>query len=415
MNYLNKLVLSYVNSTESLRAQILKDHQNDEYIKLMKQQKVLSRIEVKHWRGAHQCAIDIDRPDRSELMDVFDDAVLDPHLITTLQTRFLNVLNIPAEIYDLESGETDSDLTPLIQKKWFYDATRMILESIPFGFTPEQWSFKPGKDLQWEVARVRVFPREHCVPEWNAIRPDVNGDELIYLHDEKYSRHYMIIDSGELGLLLPASRYTIFKKYAINHWNRYQDIFGIPPVTATTNSRDEAIWDKIETNLKAMSNSLGSIFPEGTDLKVHENTNTDVYNLFLQAAKYADEQISKLFLGGSGSTDEKSHVGSAEVHERTKNDYTKADVRLCEHIWNDKYLPFLTSWGYPLEGKGVRFNMSSKLKLADSQLAIDTWIGENFDIDEQYIEKTYGTPVIGRKTSGTAPDTDPASSTSEGK
>lgn len=396
MNAINKLVLSYVNRSESLRAEIMRSSQNQEFIKLMKQQKILSRIAVKNWRGAHQCAIDIDRPDRSELMDVFDDAILDPHLLTVLQTRYLNVLNIPAEVYDLEQGEIDDDLTQLIRKRWFYDATRMGLESIPFGFSPLQWSFKPGKDVPWEVARVVVFPREHCVPEYNAVRPDVNGDELIYLHEEKYSRHYMIIDTEDLGLLLPASRMTIFKKFALNHWSRYQDIFGIPPVTATTNSRDEAVLDTIEKNLRSLGNSLGGIFPDGTDLTVHENTNTDIYNLFLEACKYADEQNSKLFLGGSGNTDEKAHVGAAEVHERSKNDITKADVRYMEHVWNDRYLPFLTSWGYPFEGKGIRFNMSSKLKLADSQLAIDEWISQKYEIDEQYIEETYGTPIIGR-------------------
>lgn len=397
MNIINKLVLSYINNHDSLRAEILGQSKESDYIKLMRQQKILSRIEVKTWRQAHQTAIDIERPMRDELMDIFDDALLDPHLRAVLQSRYLNVLNIPAEVYDLETDEEDEELTPLIRKKWFYDATRMILEAIPFGFTPFKWDFLPGKDLAWEVARVKVFARDHCVPEWNAIRPDVSGEELIYLHEKPYDRFYTIVDTEDLGLLLPAARYTIFKKYAINHWNRYQDIYGIPPISANTNSRDEAVWDKIEKNLKSMSNSLGGIFPDGTELKVHEMSNTDTYNLFLQAIILADQQISKLFLGGGSSMDEKAFVGSAEVQERTKNDIVKADARFAEHIWNDRFLPFLTSWGYPFEGKGIRFNMSSKLKLADSQLAIDTWISQNFDIDEAYIEETYGTPIIGRK------------------
>lgn len=397
MNAINNLVLSYVNKNKSLKDEILKGSQSEEYIKLMRQQKELSRIEVKHWRGAHEDAIDIERPSREELMNVFDDALLDAHLLTVLQTRFLNVLNIPAEIYDLESGEIEEDLTPLIEKRWFYDATRMILESISHGYSPIQWHFRKGTETPWEVAKVNIVPREHCVPEWNAIRPDVSSDDLVYLHDAPYNMHYMIIDSGELGLLLPASRMTIFKKFAINHWSRYQNIFGIPSVTATTNSRDDAIWDKIEKNLRSLGNSLGGIFPEGTELSVNEMSNTDVHNLFLESAKYADESNSKLFLGGSGSTDQKAFVGSAEVQERTKNDITKADVRLCSHVWNDQFIPLLNAWGYPLEGKGIRYNMSSKLKLADSQLAIDTWISQKYDIDEQYLSETYGTPIIGKK------------------
>lgn len=398
MNFIDKLALWHIDRNESLRAEIVGKSNDSDFIKLMRQQKILSRIEVKNWRAAHQDAIDIDRPTREELMTVYDDAMLDPHLVAVIQQRILDVLNIPAEVYDIESGETDEDLTKLIQKRWFFDTTKMILESIPYGFTPMKWDFQPGTDsLQWEVGKVSVFAREHCVPEYNGIRPDVSGEEVIHFHDKPYNRFYMMIDSGELGLLLSASRYTIFKKYALNHWNRYQDIYGIPPISANTASRDDEVWDKIEKNLRSMGNSLGGIFPDGTELKVHEMSNTDTYNLFQQAIKTADEQISKLFLGGSGNMDEKSHVGSAEVQERSKKDIMKADVRMCEHEWNDRMLPFLTSWGYPFDGKGIRFNMSRKLPLANNQLEIDQWISQQFEIDESYIEETYGTPLMGRK------------------
>ena len=397
MNAIDKIVLAYAKSRPSLRSEILGGSKEAEFIKLMRQQKVLSRIAVKNWRQAHQSAIDIYRPTREELMDVYDDALLDPHLQAVLQARYLNVLNIPVEAYDLETDEVDEELTPLIQKRWFYDATLAILESIPKGFTPIRWHFKPGEELEFEVAGIEVLPREHCLPEWNAIRPDVNGDELYNLEDHPYNRYYMMIDSGELGLLLPASRFTIFKKYGINHWNRYQDVFGVPAISATTTSRDEAIWEVIEQNIKSLSSALGGVFPVGTEVTAHEMKNTDAHLLFLECCKYADQQLSKLFLGGSGGMDEKAFVGSAEVQERTKSDIIKGDVRLCQHVFIDQIIPLLISWGYPFRGKGIRFNMSSKLKLADSQLAIDRWISQHFEIDESYVEETYGTRIIGRR------------------
>jgi len=397
MNAIDKFALNRVNNNEALRAEIIGKSKEADFIKLMRQQKILYRIEVKNWRAAHQDAIDIERPTREELMNIYDDAMLDPHLGAVINQRILDVLNIPAEVYDLDTGEEDEDATKLIQKRWFYDANKFLIETVPYGFSPLKWDFKQGTNLQWEVAKVSIFAREHCVPEYNGIRPDVSGEEIIYFHDKPYNRFYMLIDSGDLGLLLKASRYTIFKKYAVNHWNRYQDIYGIPPISANTSSRDDEVWDKIEKNLRGMSNSLGGIFPDGTELKVHEMSNTDTHNLFQQAIKEADEQNSKLFLGGSGNMDEKSHVGSAEVQERSKKDIMKADVRMCEHEWNDRILPFLTSWGYPFEGKGIRFNLSSKLPLANNQLEIDKWVSENFEIDEGYVEETYGTPVTGRK------------------
>ena len=397
MNALQKLVLGYVRNNESLKAAISNDKFEEAFIKLQRETKYLTRIEVKQWRDAHQLAIDIDRPMYADLMDTYDDSMLDPHQRTVANSRFLNVLNIPAEVYDLDTGETDDDLTGLILHRWFYQATRLMLESIGFGYSPLQFHFREGKDLRYEVSKVTCVPREHIVPDWNAIRIEKNSDELVYFDDPKYSKFYVLIDSGDLGVLLNASRFTIFKKNAINHWSRYKEIYGIPPRTATTNSRDNAVWDKLERQLKEMGNSMSAVLPEGTEFKVHEMTAADPFNIFLQAAKYADEQISKLWLGQTMTTDNGSSKSQSEVHERTGDNYTKADVRLCEHHWNDRIFPLLIEWGYPLEGKGLRFNMSSKLKLAETQLEIDTWISQNFEIDESYIEETYGTPVSGRR------------------
>ncbi len=397
MNAIDRLVAKYVDSRESLKTHFSKSDQMKAFIKLQRQTKYLSRVEVKTWREAHQWAIDLENPHRDYLMDVFDDSMLDPHLRTVVQSRILNVVNTPTEIYDIDTGEADTDAENLMDRKWFYDLVKLIVESILYGYTPIRWVFGEGKDLAWEVKAVKCFHRDHVIPEWNAIRKDLNTNELVYLHEPPYNRFYMIIDSGELGLLHNCSRYTIFKKYAINHWSRYQDIFGIPPRTAKTSSRDEAVWDKLEQQLKNMGHSMSAVLPEGTDFQVHSDSTADPYNVFLQAAKFADEQNSKIILGQTMTTDNGSSKSQSEVHERKEDNFTKADMRLVEHVINDRIMPFLINWGYPLEGKAFRFDRSSKLPIAKNQLEIDTWISQNFDIEEEYVTETYGTPIIGRK------------------
>jgi hypothetical protein len=397
MNAIDKMVAKYVESRKGLKTHISKNEQDKAFIKLQRLTKYLSRVEVKTWREAHQAAIDIENPRRDYAMDVYDDAMLDPHLKTVTQSRILNVVNTPGEIYQIDNNEVNEDLAKLFDRMWFYDFIKLAVESVLYGYSPVKFYMGEGRDLAWEVKKVRCFHREHFVPEWRAVRKDLSSNDLIYIDEPPYNRFYMIIDTGELGLLLQCSRFTIFKKYAVNHWSRYQDLFGIPARTVKTNSRDDAVWDKLESQLKAMGNSLSAVLPEGTDFQIHSDNTGDPYNVFLQAAKFADEQNSKIILGQTMTTDDGSSKSQSEVHERTAGNITKADIRFAEHIINDQLFPFLIDWGYPLEGMAYRFDQSSKLKLADSQLEIDTWVSQQFDIDEQYVEEVYGAKIVGRK------------------
>lgn len=135
MNVIDNFILTLAKNNKAVKGALSKDREQELFVKLQKQMKYLSRVEVKKWRNAHQQALDHERPMRVELLEVFEEALLDPHLRTVIQTRILNVLNLPVEIYDLDTGEVDEDATRLFEHKWFYDATYEILMAIQFGYS----------------------------------------------------------------------------------------------------------------------------------------------------------------------------------------------------------------------------------------------------------------------------------------
>ena len=55
--------------------------------------------------------------------------------------------------------------------------------------------------------------------------------------------------------------------------------------------------------------------------------------------------------GQTGTSDEKSFVGSAEVHERVLDKFTEARLKRVQDIVNYKLLPFLQYHGYPITDK----------------------------------------------------------------
>lgn len=367
-----------------------------ELIRLQRTTKFLQRIEVKNWRDSHQEAIDLDNPKYEGLMEVYEDAMLDPHLRSVTQARTLNVLNTAFNILDEVTQEPD-DSYQYLDKMWFYNFMKDAHQSLYYGYTPLEFHFDQGSDLSWEVSQCKTFYREHVIPQWRAIVPDVNGTEKLYIDEPPYNNNFLLINAENLGLLLQCARYTIFKKYSINHWSKFQDVFGIPGRVAKTDSRDEEVLDMLEHNLREMGASMSMIAPFDSEFEIFEASNTDAYNVFLEAANLADSQVSKIILGQTMTTDNGSSRSQSEVHERKENSFTKSDLRFIEHVINGQLFPFLIKWGYPLEGKVFKFDQSNKLPLAKSQLEIDTWISQNFDIEEDYIERTYGTPVEGRK------------------
>src|SRR5690606_24150430 len=103
-------------------------------------------------------------------------------------------------------------------------------------------------------------------------------------------------------------------------WARCTEKFGDPLLTATSNSSDPTKIKRLETMLRMLGESAMAVLPEGTTLDIKtEARQGDPYNLYLQQAKYNDEQISKRLLGGTMVSDNGSSRSQSEVHERSLN------------------------------------------------------------------------------------------------
>ena len=278
--------------------------------------------------------------------------MIDTHFKDRLPNlELMNLQNVSFEIIDIKSGEPDEEATKLLHRQWFYKLLGFVVEAVLYGYSPLKFTFDQSEVLKWEVDDITIFHRDHVVPEWQAIRIDVDGSEIIELSQPPYHRFYLIIDTQDLGLLLNCARFTIFKKQAINHWSRYQEVFGIPPLIVKSNSRDSSVNNKIDKGLKNTGSELHLRVPMGTEVEFPSNPNaSDPYNVFLQAAEYADKQISKVVLGQTMTTDDGSSKSQSEVHERTLDSITRADIRLAEHVFNKQVIPLLLRVGLPPRG-----------------------------------------------------------------
>ena len=372
----------------------------DGYIKVTEHLRTLYSADVGKWRRAHQSAISTLRPRYVNLMDVYEDALLDPHLSAVLQHRTLNVLNTPFRIK--KDSEIDEALTRLFNKRWMYDLIQEIQCSIYFGYSCIEFKF----DDNGEVSGINSILRHHIVPQKNSLLPNTMLDEGIDITEAPYNNVYVLVKNNSLGLLLECAKYAIFKKHATAHWQQLQQLFGIPMRVGRTNSRKKAVIDKIFKSLKNMGTAGYGVLPEGTAIEIIENGKNDPYNIFMKAIEVVNNELSMRVLGTPNS-DKGGSYAKEKVNYDRHNDLTYADLRYVAFVINDQVLPLLSKWGYDLEGAEFDFDPTWSLKVADSQLEVDKWLLENYELSKDYIYDTYGVQVEDKEKPQATPVAEP--------
>ena len=95
----------------------------------------------------------------------------------------------------------------------------------------------------------------------------------------------------------------------------------------TIDSKDVIIFEGINGQIKK--------------IEIPKDTSTDGYQSFSNLNAFADAQLSKRILGGTGVSDEKSFVGSAELHERMLQYRIKVDKLIFKFYMNEEIIPRL--------------------------------------------------------------------------
>jgi SPP1 gp7 family putative phage head morphogenesis protein len=240
------------------------------------------------------------------------------------------------------------------------------------------------------VQKAHLFPRENCLPNYDSLLPDVYGETLVSITGNP---NYLRVYQNDLGLLLKATPFTILKRHAKAFWSRFQELFGIPFRHAKYTGNDSRVIDTLYQNLKEMGSAAFGVFPAGAEIGFLENSKSDAYSVFLEAIKQANEEISQLVLGTPASQNDMGSFARDKVSYEKEGDISYADLRFVQFVINDELFPLLNQWGYNFEGLQFIFEPSWKLPLAGTQLEVDRWIAEKYEISEEYITETYGVPV----------------------
>lgn len=254
----------------------------------------------------------------------------DGHLKAVINQRSNAVL---AESYTI-TGDSD-----FFKGKWFRDFIRLSVESIFWGFSVVSLDFsETEKPKVKPIDRAYINPtNEQFIPvpfsmTYNGVPLDAFNDALFVKYDEE-------------GLLSIAARYVIWKSFSLSDWARYSEKFGMPTVIVKTDSTSEDELNKLMQMIANMGSNGGAILDKRDEFMFAEASKTDAHQVFLELTKLMNEEISKIIVGQTMTTDNGSSQSQANVHERVLETFTMSDLTFVQFIVNDMLLPWLVKSG----------------------------------------------------------------------
>ena len=350
----------------------------------VRQQHSIYRQEVSNWQQARLERTNPEEPFTYLLQELYKDVMIDSHLTAITENRILRIINKRFVLQD-KKGVADYERSEFLNTRWFTDAIRYAMESIFYEYSLLHFE----KDVDGKILKVRNIPREHINADRKLLVKSVYDTTGLPFMEFPYDLAFAKLYDG-YGLLEKAAPLTVLKRHSWASWDEFEQIFGMPIRIAKLGSLSEGVKDEVASWLKTMGTASYGVFPQFADIEIKESNNRDAFNVFMKKIETVNTELSILINGQTMTTSDGSSRSQAEVHERTEDEITEADLKLVTHWLNDVIVPLLRNCGYDIkedERIGVELITDPKEKMhIDEKIMMHS----GFQLSKDYLEKTYG-------------------------
>lgn len=233
-----------------------------------------------------------------------------------------------------------------------------------------------------------IIPPEHIDPYEQLVRKTAYGEDR---EDKSYKDKKNVVFVGEpddFGLLLPATIQCIYKRAAMNDYAQYSVLAGTNFQTIKYRGKmpDQKQREAIRRQVLEAKGGVIDLPPD-IDVLTENQSSTSQNQLFENKLKYHDEQLAKLILGQTMTTDDGSSYAQAEVHERQQETIFDADAKAIIDMLNYDFIESHEMLGITMSGRW-QFADNNSVK-TEKNIEIDLKLkelGYNFT-PEQIAEK----------------------------
>lgn len=347
-----------------------------------------TNIDIDKWRRAIQTAESVMNPNRTALYNIYFDIILDAHLSSVIDKRKIAVIKCP--ITFTKDGTDVPEISNLAKQPWFQDMLSDLLDTRFWGFTLLEFAFNSDKTISY-----KMVPRKHVRPMAGHVLRNENDQTGIPFRDPPECNY--LVEAGEfddLGLLMKAAQYVIYKRNCFGDYAQYTELFGQPLRKGKYNPYDEASRLALKQSMEEMGSSPWVIYPEGTDIEFIEAKSPGGSNdLYKGLIEICNNEISKLIVGQTLTTESGSKGARSlgDVHMQVQQEIHFSDRLFIKNILNNQLKNLLILHGFNMDGGEFDFVDNESISLTD-MIDIDTKLRDFLPLDDDYYYETYNKP-----------------------
>lgn len=354
---------------------------------------------LKDWKEAVETAISEYNANRIDLADIYKSMLTyDSQIISTIQQRKLSAMQQSIVLYN-NDGTINEEQTMILNlptganKTWITNFVSYTLDAIFWGFELLMIDYKDGELIVTKIPERNIIPHDHIILK--DTRYTKSETNKIDYTDKKYANNFCSIsytgDLRDLGLLSACAPY--FYSKCTGNWKMHADKFGMLTRVLKTDSSDKV---KMMGGYKALEQQTRAnfiIIDKEEELLFEGDGRTDIA-MYKNLNEYCDSCISKIILSQTGTTDEKSFVGSANVHMGIFEKIINTDKYFVEHILNTELKPKLVKLGIIKEDVYFGFEKQNDVNIKEELENLILLKNLGFEVDANYIKTKYNIDVI---------------------
>jgi hypothetical protein len=368
------------------------------------------KVDINNWRGAHkQAEAIIGTGARVQLYDMYDDALLDPHLSGVIEKRIMSITN--HKLRFLNDNKEVEEVTDIIKGKGFRELLRNMMWAKMWGIGLEELTKDDfGNLVTYSVPRKHIRPRTQQIvqEQFGADGTGISYREGIYLNT-----CVEIGTPNDLGLLLKAVPFVLYKRGCWGDWSQYAEVFGMPTKIGRYNGYDDATRIALEAALNDAGSALSIVIPEEAKLEFLESkTTTGSSDLYKDLANACDDQLSILILGNTETTKSSASSGYAQssTHANQQEQIAEDDRAYIIGYLETEVRRVFKAMGLPMDGGEWQFEPEQEHVQLKDRVIIDTTLrNAGLPIDDDYFYTKYSIPKPDNyeKQKKTAPEVKP--------
>lgn len=337
-------------------------------------------LDVGHWRDAMKAA---DRGKRERLYNLYRDVILDNVLGRAIEKRIEAITN--AELLFIRDGKPVEEMDTLIDSTAFEELLTEIMNAKFWGISVIE--LVPGEDVEFYS-----IPREHIRVDLKQIVINPGDEQGIPYEDDDF---LIPTGKGDMGLILRAAPYVIYKRGGFGDWAQFAELFGMPFKLGKYAGHDETTRKELEEALDRAGSSPWLVVPKESDVELKDGSGAaGGGDLFDKLRKACNEEILIGILGNTMTTVDGSSRSQSETHKEVEEGTNKADRRFVQRILNTVVLPRLEKRGYPVGNGYFQFTDGGEnITLKEQSEIHATLINEvGLEIDEDWLHEFYSVP-----------------------